>query len=51
MIYKVTVRSLKGHTSDHEFEADSPDSAIELALETIPFEVREVWCEDIYETL
>lgn len=51
MIYTVTVKSYKNHTSDYKVEADSPDHAIDLALELVPFDVREVWCEDIYETL
>ena len=51
MIYKVSLKTVKGHTSVIDVEADSPDSAIDIMLEKIPFDVREVWCEDIYEAL
>lgn len=51
MIYKVTVKTVKGHTSEFDTEADSPETAIDLVLEKLPFDVREVWCEDIHEAL
>lgn len=51
MIYKVSVKTVKGHTSEFDTEADSPDDAIDLVLEKLPFDVREVWCEDIYQVL
>ena len=51
MIYKVSVKTVKGHTSEFDTEADSPETAIELGLEKLPFDVLGVWCEVIDEAL
>lgn len=51
MIYKVSLKTVKGHTSVIDVVADSPDHAIDKMLEMIPFDVREVWCEDIHQVL
>jgi hypothetical protein len=51
MIYTVTVQGIKNHTSERKVEATSPDHAIDLVLESIPFDVQQVWCEDIHEVL
>jgi len=51
MIYTVTIKGIKNHTSEHEVEAISADHAIDLVLDTVHTDVFEVWCEDIHEFL
>jgi hypothetical protein len=51
MIYTVKIKGIKNHTSEHKVVAESPDDAIDLVLGRVPFDVSEVWCEDIYEIL
>ena len=51
MIYTVTIQGDKNHTSDHKVEAVSPEHAIDLVLNGIHSDVKQVWCEDIHEIL
>lgn len=51
MIYTVILKGDKNHTSEHKVVAESPDDAIDLVLGRVPFDVNEVWCEDIHEIL
>ena len=51
MIYTVKIKGIKNHTSEHKVVAESPDDAIDLVLGRVPYDVSEVWCEDIHEVL
>lgn len=51
MIYAVKTLGIKNHTSDHEVEATSPDHAIDVVLNTVAYDIKEVWCEDLHEIL
>jgi hypothetical protein len=51
MIYTVILKGTKNYMSEHKVEADSPDQAVDLVIDKVPYDIKEVWCEDIHEIL
>ena len=51
MMYTVKIKGIKNHTAEHKVEADSPDQAIDLVIEKVSYDIKEVWCEHLHEVL